>query len=118
MDHLTAVVKKGRKHFVALCLELGVSSQGETQDEALANLRDAAETLVEYLQDSGREEELAERRVTPEHLGRFLYGSRSGTPDYASLFESSYRVGKAYFERPRTQGARGALPHLDVVPVG
>ena len=66
MDHLTAVVKKGRKHFVALCLELGVSTQGETQDEALANLRDAAETLVEYLQDSGREEELAERRVTPE----------------------------------------------------
>ncbi len=38
---LTVVVTRERKFYVAECLELGVASQGESFDEALANLREA-----------------------------------------------------------------------------
>ncbi|MFB9275123.1 type II toxin-antitoxin system HicB family antitoxin [Cohnella cellulosilytica] len=40
---LTAAVTKEGKWYVARCLEVEVTSQGETMDEALYNLREALE---------------------------------------------------------------------------
>jgi predicted RNase H-like HicB family nuclease len=44
---LTAAVSKDGEWYVARCLEVEVASQGETVDEALANLREALELFFE-----------------------------------------------------------------------
>ncbi|ATY84555.1 type II toxin-antitoxin system HicB family antitoxin [Kyrpidia spormannii] len=44
---LTAAVTKEGKWYVARCLEVEVTSQGETLEEALANLREALELYFE-----------------------------------------------------------------------
>jgi predicted RNase H-like HicB family nuclease len=44
---LTAAVAKDDGWYVARCLEVEVASQGETVDEALANLREALELFFE-----------------------------------------------------------------------
>lgn len=46
---LTAVIVKEDKCYVVHCPELGVTSQGETIDEALVNLKEAAHL---FLQDA------------------------------------------------------------------
>jgi predicted RNase H-like HicB family nuclease len=43
----TASVSKEGNWFVAQCLEVDVASQGETEDEALASLREALELHFE-----------------------------------------------------------------------
>lgn len=45
--HLTFDIQPSDKWFVARCIELGVVSQGRTYDEALANLKEAAELYLE-----------------------------------------------------------------------
>ncbi len=50
---LSAVVEKEDDEFVSHCLELGVASQGQTIDEALANLREACQL---YLKHADKEE--------------------------------------------------------------
>ena len=45
---LTAAVWQEEKWFVSQCVELGVASQGRSEDEALANLEEA---VLLYLQD-------------------------------------------------------------------
>lgn len=44
---LTAAVVKDGEWYVARCLEVEVASQGETVDEALANLREGLELFFE-----------------------------------------------------------------------
>jgi predicted RNase H-like HicB family nuclease len=44
---LTAVVARDGQFYVARALEVELASQGDTPDEALANLREAAELLFE-----------------------------------------------------------------------
>jgi predicted RNase H-like HicB family nuclease len=44
---LTASIVREGDWFVAQCLEVDVASQGETADEALANLREAVELYFE-----------------------------------------------------------------------
>jgi predicted RNase H-like HicB family nuclease len=44
---LTASIVREGDWFVAQCLEVNVASQGETADEALANLREAVELHFE-----------------------------------------------------------------------
>jgi len=44
---LTAIIRKGDKQYVALCPELDVVSQGYTIEEALNNLKEAAELYIE-----------------------------------------------------------------------
>lgn len=44
---LTAAVSKDGEWYVARCLEVEVASQGETVDDALANLREALELYFE-----------------------------------------------------------------------
>jgi hypothetical protein len=46
---LTAVIRKGEEQYVALCPELDVVSQGYTVEEALVNLKEAAELYIEEM---------------------------------------------------------------------
>ncbi len=46
---LTAVIRKGEKQYVALCPELDVVSQGPTIEEAMGNLKEAAELYLEEM---------------------------------------------------------------------
>ncbi|MFQ5846634.1 MAG: type II toxin-antitoxin system HicB family antitoxin [Candidatus Methylomirabilales bacterium] len=43
----TASILRERDWFVAQCLEIDIASQGETEDQALANLREALELHFE-----------------------------------------------------------------------
>jgi len=49
----TAVVEKENDTYVALCPELDVASQGTTVEEAMANLKEAMELLLEYAEPEG-----------------------------------------------------------------
>jgi predicted RNase H-like HicB family nuclease len=53
MRYTASVTSEGRL-FVAQCLEVDVASQGATEDEALANLREALELYLEDPPDSSR----------------------------------------------------------------
>jgi predicted RNase H-like HicB family nuclease len=59
---LTAAVSKDGEWYVARCLEVEVASQGETVDEALANLREALEL---YFEDDEVPTSFAHPLVTP-----------------------------------------------------
>lgn len=59
---LTAAVSKDGSWFVARCLEIEVASQGETIDEALANLREALEL---YFEDGDITADVVHPLVTP-----------------------------------------------------
>lgn len=52
---LSAVITQGDVAFVSQCPELGVTSQGKTEDDALENLREAV-TL--YLEDEDVQKQL------------------------------------------------------------
>jgi predicted RNase H-like HicB family nuclease len=45
--HLTAVVSREGDWYVARCLEIEATSQGETVEQALANLREVVEVYLE-----------------------------------------------------------------------
>ena len=45
---LTAVIRKEDGGYCALCPELDVASQGDTIEEAKANLKEAVELFLEY----------------------------------------------------------------------
>lgn len=51
---LSAVVEKGEKFFVSRCVELGVVSQGKTVDEAITNLKEAAELYLKHAEPAER----------------------------------------------------------------
>lgn len=44
---LTAVIEREDDGYVALCPELDIASQGESRDEARANLREAIEAFLD-----------------------------------------------------------------------
>jgi predicted RNase H-like HicB family nuclease len=52
LPKLTAVIEKEGKWYVATCPELGVASQGRTNDEAELMLQEAVELLLEDADDS------------------------------------------------------------------
>lgn len=62
---LSAVITEGEIAFVSQCPELGVTSQGKTEEEALENLREAV-TL--YLEDEDVQKQLAGRTLKPAHF--------------------------------------------------
>jgi len=45
--HLTAIIQAEPPGYVALCPEIDVASQGDTIEQALANLREAVELFYE-----------------------------------------------------------------------
>ncbi|OGK08167.1 MAG: hypothetical protein A2Y63_01960 [Candidatus Riflebacteria bacterium RBG_13_59_9] len=62
---LTAVVWKEEDMYVAQCPEVGTVSQGYTQEEALANLKEATELyLEEFPSASGEKPQLATFEVS------------------------------------------------------
>ena len=54
----TAVLEKEKTGFSALCPELDVASQGETVEEAVANLREAVELFLECADETEVHERL------------------------------------------------------------
>ena len=67
---LTGVIKKSGNFYVALCLELNVSSEGESIDEARKMLQDACKEYLGYMKDEGLVDEI--QPVPLEVLREFL----------------------------------------------
>ena len=65
---LSAVITKGEVAYVASCPELGVTSQGNSEENALENLKEAVEL---YLEDEDVREMLKEHPVKPAHVTPF-----------------------------------------------
>jgi predicted RNase H-like HicB family nuclease len=51
-DRYTVVFRRDGKFYVALCLELNVSSQGESSKEAKENIADAIGEYLSYMQEN------------------------------------------------------------------
>ena len=47
MKTFTAIIQKEEDMYVAKCTEIGTTSQGPTIEEAIANLKEAAEVYLE-----------------------------------------------------------------------
>jgi predicted RNase H-like HicB family nuclease len=69
--HCTALLERERDGYLALCPELDVASQGDTVNEALANLREAVELFLEFAPPAE-----VQRRYHPEV--------------FVTLFEAAY----------------------------
>lgn len=54
MGRLTAVIHKEDDMYVAECPELGTASQGDTVEQALANLKEATELYLEESHEKPR----------------------------------------------------------------
>ena len=52
---LTGIIKKSGDYYVALCLEINVSSQGESIEEARKMLQEACDEYLSYMKDVGLE---------------------------------------------------------------
>ena len=57
---LTAVLVREGDGYVAHCVELGVTSQGDTIEDARANLKEAAELYLESFEDDDLPEDTEE----------------------------------------------------------
>ena len=62
---LSAVITKGEIAYVSYCPELGAASQGDSEEKALENLREAVEL---YLDDEDVREMLKKHPITPAHV--------------------------------------------------
>jgi predicted RNase H-like HicB family nuclease len=51
-ERFTAILEKEETGYSALCPELDVASQGETVEEAVANLKEAVELMLAYADSS------------------------------------------------------------------
>lgn len=51
-DKYTVVFRKDGKFYVALCLELNVSSQGESLEKAKENIADAIHEYMSYMREN------------------------------------------------------------------
>ena len=58
MSAFTAIVEKEGDGFVSLCPEFDVASQGDTVEEATANLREAVSLFLECASEQERSERL------------------------------------------------------------
>ncbi len=67
---LTGIIKKAGDYYAALCLELNVSSQGESIEEARGMLQEACEEFLSYIKEEKLEEEI--RPAPLEVLREFL----------------------------------------------
>jgi predicted RNase H-like HicB family nuclease len=67
---LTGIIKKAGNYYVALCLELNISSQGESIEEARRMLQEACDEYVSYMKEINQVSEI--RSVPLEILREFL----------------------------------------------
>ena len=70
---LTGIVHFEEDHYVALCPELDVVSQGDTPDEAAENLEEACRLFLEHACD----EEIESRLRNPVRVHRFEAGGKT-----------------------------------------
>jgi predicted RNase H-like HicB family nuclease len=80
-QRLTAILHREEEVVVAECPEVGTVSQGDTVEEALANLREATELfLKECPQPSqvGHAHTDSDRQLIDQRLERFLKGGDPG----------------------------------------
>ncbi len=62
---LTFVAQREGEYFVSECLELGTSSFGMSEDEALENLEDATAVYLSTLEDLGEAHQVLEQKGVP-----------------------------------------------------
>lgn len=55
----TVIIRQDDGHYVALCLEFNIASQGETREEARRNVDDAMVEYLAYMKDIGAEDQIA-----------------------------------------------------------
>jgi len=67
---LTGIIKKSGNHYVALCLEINVSSQGESIEEARKMLQEACDEYISYMKEEGLLNEI--KPVPLDTLREFL----------------------------------------------
>jgi predicted RNase H-like HicB family nuclease len=67
---LTSIVHREDEHYVAMCPELDVVSQGETAEEAAENLQEACQLFLELACD----EEISSRLRSPVRVTYFEAG--------------------------------------------
>ena len=67
---LTGIIKKSGNHYVALCLEINISSQGESIEEARKMLQEACDEYISYMKEEGLLNEI--EPVSLETLREFL----------------------------------------------
>ena len=72
---LTGIIKKVGNFYVALCLELNVSSQGESIEEARRMLQEACEEYLTYIKEKKLKDEI--RPAPLEELREFLIEERT-----------------------------------------
>jgi predicted RNase H-like HicB family nuclease len=71
----TSIVHREEDHYVALCPELDVVSQGDTVENAAENLQEACELFLEHACG----EEISSRLKSPVHVTYFEAGGESVT---------------------------------------
>lgn len=62
---LTFLVEREGEYFVSKCLELGTSSFGVSEDEALENLEDATDVYLSTLDDLGEAHQVLDEKGVP-----------------------------------------------------
>jgi len=67
---LTGIIKKSGNYYVALCIEINVSSQGESIEETRKMLQEACDEYLSYMKDEGLEDEI--KSVPVDILREFL----------------------------------------------
>jgi predicted RNase H-like HicB family nuclease len=67
---LTGIIKKSGNYYVALCIEINVSSQGESIEEARKMLQEACDEYLSYMKNEGLEDEI--KSVPVDILREFL----------------------------------------------
>ena len=63
---LTAIIEREGEGFVSLCPELDIASQGDSRDEARANLTEAVKGFLEAADQSEIQERLENERYVEE----------------------------------------------------
>jgi len=66
----TVLIRKDGPHYVALCLELNVATQGESLEELRANMSDAIQEFLAYMHEQGALQDI--RPVPFDVLREFL----------------------------------------------
>jgi len=69
MDFYTVVLKRSAGYWVALCLENGLVGQGNTQDDAIAKLKEAIKSFQEVYE---LQEDIYKSPIPVKELDEFL----------------------------------------------
>lgn len=90
---LTGLIKKSGRHYIALCLEVNVSSEGESIEEAKRMLQEACNEYLSYMEEKHLIDEI--KPTPPEVLREFLLEDAEyvqPTPDWAYSENITFEV--------------------------